>query len=82
MSDVKAIEVRAEIRQIKTMADHTVNVILNLPEDCIPQAQKLMEWLGLEVGCVIVNADDEPQLREKTGDDRPRSKQRKVRSGQ
>jgi len=30
---IKAVEVRAELRQIKTMADGTVNITLNLPED-------------------------------------------------
>lgn len=52
---VRAIEIRAEVRQIKTMVDHSVNVTLNLPEECIPQAQKLMEWIGLEIHAVIEN---------------------------
>ena len=52
-NDVKAVEVRAEIRQVKTMADGSVNVILNLPETCIPQVKGLLDWLGLEVGIVI-----------------------------
>jgi len=53
MSDTKAVEVQAELRQIRTMADGTVNVILNLPEYCIPQVQVLLEWLQEEVKCVI-----------------------------
>ena len=36
------------------MADGTVNVILNLPEDCREQAKVLLDWLGLEVKAVIV----------------------------
>ena len=51
---IRAIEVRAEVRQIRTMADGTVNVILNLPEDCREQAKVLLDWLGLEVKAVIV----------------------------
>lgn len=51
---IKAIEVRAEVRQIKTMADGTVNVILNLPEDCKEQCKALLDWLGYEVKAVIV----------------------------
>ncbi len=31
------------------MADGTINVVLNLPEDCIPQAKVLMDWLKLEI---------------------------------
>lgn len=54
---VKAVEIRAELRQVKTMVDHTVNVTLNLPEDCIEQVKVLLDWLGLEVGVVIANTD-------------------------
>lgn len=53
--DVKAIEVRAEVRQIKTMADGSANVTLNLGEDCKEQTKKLLDWLGLEIKAVIVN---------------------------
>lgn len=53
MREVKAVEVRAEIRQIKTMADGTVNVILNLPEDCREQVKVLLDWQGLEIKAVI-----------------------------
>lgn len=53
--EIKAVEVRAELRQIRTMADGTVNVLLNMPEDCIPQVKVLLDWLGLEVKVVIVN---------------------------
>lgn len=52
---VKAVEVRVEIRQIKTMADGSVNVILNLPEDCKEQIKVLFDWHGLEVKAVIAN---------------------------
>ena len=64
MSDIKAVEIRAELRQIKTMADGTVNIVLNLPEDCLPQVKVLLDWIGLEVGVVIANA---PENREKAG---------------
>jgi len=53
--DIKAVEVRAEVRQIKTMADHSVNLILNIPEDCLEQVKVLLGWVGLEVKAVIVN---------------------------
>ena len=57
MSDdkIKAVEVRAELRQIKTMADGSVNVVLNLPEDCIEQVKAMLDWLGLEVKAVIAS---------------------------
>jgi len=53
LDKVKAVEVRAEVRQIKTMADHSANVILNIPEDCIEQVKVLLGWVGLEVKAVI-----------------------------
>ena len=52
-SEIKAVEVRAEVRQIKTMADGTVSVVLNLPEDCREQVKVLLDWIGLEVKAVI-----------------------------
>ena len=52
-TEPKAVEVRAELRQIKTMSDGSINIILNLPEDCKPQVKVLLDWLGLEVKAVI-----------------------------
>ena len=54
---IRAVEIRAEVRQVKTMVDGSVNVILNLPEDCREQAKKLIDWLGLEVFAVIGEPD-------------------------
>lgn len=53
--DIKAVEVRAELRQIKTMVNGTVNIVLNLPEDCMPQVKVMLDWLGLEVRAVFVS---------------------------
>ena len=50
---IRAVEVRAELRQIKSMADHTYNVTLNIPEDCIEQVKVMMDWLGDELRAVI-----------------------------
>ena len=52
---VKAVQLEAELRQIKSMADHTYNVTLNVPEYCLEQVQVLMAWLGEQVGVAIVN---------------------------
>ena len=52
---IKAVEIRAELRQIKSMADHTFNIVLNLPEDCREQVKVLLDWLGFEVRVVIAN---------------------------
>ena len=51
--EIKAVEIEAELVQIKTMANGTVNVVLNLPEYCIPQAKVMMDWLKDMVKCVI-----------------------------
>ena len=50
---VKAIEFDAEVRQVKSMADGSVNVTLNLPEYCMPQAKVLLDWLRDQVRCVM-----------------------------
>ena len=55
MSEIKAVEVRAELRQIKTMVDGSVTITLNLPEDCKKQVKVILDWLGLELKAVIVN---------------------------
>ncbi len=52
--DVKAVEFVSEVRQVKTMADHTVNVTLNLPENCVQQAAWFMQHQGDMVKCVSV----------------------------
>lgn len=51
--EIKAVEIRAELRQIRTMADGSVNLLLNLPEDCLPQVKVLLDWLGLELRVVV-----------------------------
>jgi len=50
---IHAVEIRAELRQIKTMVDGSVNLTLNLPEDCKEQVKVILDWLGLEVKAVI-----------------------------
>jgi hypothetical protein len=55
--DVRAVELRAELRQVKSMADGTFNVVLNVPEDCTEQVKVLLDWLKLEVRIVISNSD-------------------------
>jgi len=42
-----------ELRQVKTMVDHTVNITLNVPEDCIDQVRMLLGWLGQETRVVM-----------------------------
>lgn len=50
---IRAVEVRAEVRQLKTMADGSVNLTLNLPEDCKEQTKVLLDWLGLEIKAIL-----------------------------
>ncbi len=52
---IRAVEVRAELRQIKTMVDGSANIVLNIPEDCREQVKVMLDWLQLEVKAVIVN---------------------------
>ncbi len=50
---IKAVEIEAELVQIKTMANGTVNLVLNLPEYCIPQTKVMMDWIKDLVHCII-----------------------------
>lgn len=47
MSDkVKAVEYVSEVRQVKTLSDHTTNVTLNFPEYCSAQAAWFLQHHG------------------------------------
>lgn len=52
-----AVEFEAEMRQVKSMADGTYNVVLNVPEYCLPQVQTMMGWLNGMVKIVMVNEE-------------------------
>lgn len=52
---IKAVEFEAELRQVKSMADRSYNVTLNVPEYCLPQVQELMGWLLDRVKVAIIN---------------------------
>lgn len=49
-----AVEFDAEMRQIKSMADGTCNLVLNVPEYCLPQVQAMLGWLKDMVRVVMV----------------------------
>ena len=51
MSEDEKIEFQAEVRAVKTMADGTINVTLNIPEYCLEQAKKFIDWHLLMVNC-------------------------------
>ena len=55
--EIKAVEVRAEVRQIKSMADGSFNLVLNLPEDCREQTKVLLDWIGFEVRVMVESPD-------------------------
>lgn len=57
MADVKAVEAIAEVRQVKTMADRSINVTLNIPEPYKQQAKLLIDWQGFMVRLVAVLED-------------------------
>jgi len=57
MSEIKAVEIRAELRQIKTMVDGSANIVLNVPEDCREQVKVMMDWHNLELICVLGKPD-------------------------
>ena len=52
-NDIKAVEIRAELRQIKTMSDGSANIILNIGEECREQVKIMMDWHHLEIRGVL-----------------------------
>lgn len=54
MAEVVAIEAKAEVRQVKTMADYSVSVVLNFPEQYKAQAKQFIDWQGKMVRLVAV----------------------------
>ena len=70
MPDNKAVEYVSEIRQVKTMADRTYNVTLNLPEYCKDQAAWFLKHVGEMAKGISELEFDEPDVREKTGNAR------------
>ena len=54
LADPVAVEFEAEMRQVKSMADGTYNIVLNVPEYCLPQVQTMMGWLKSMLRIVAV----------------------------
>jgi len=54
LAEAVAVEFEAEMRQVKSMADGTYNIVLNVPEYCLPQVQTMMGWLKSLVRVVMV----------------------------
>lgn len=57
MTEVKAVEVRAQLLRIRTRADRTTDLTLNIPEDCSEQVKALFGWLMDEVEMVVVQSE-------------------------
>jgi hypothetical protein len=60
MSDVMAVEFECQVRQVKSMADHSVNITLNLPEYAIEQASWFMKHIDDAVKIIAVLSESEP----------------------
>ncbi len=55
-----AVELEAEVRQVKSMVDGSFNIVLNVPEYCLPQVQTMMGWLNGLVKIVMANEEKQP----------------------
>ncbi len=51
--NIKAIEIEAELKQIKTRVDGSVDIVLNCPEYVMPQVKVMLDWLNDMVHCII-----------------------------
>ena len=57
LAEPVAVEFEAEMRQVKSMADGTYNIVLNVPEYCLPQVQTMMGWLKSLIRVIIAESD-------------------------
>jgi hypothetical protein len=58
MPEPKSIEFYCLIKQVKSMADHSYNVTINLPEYCSDQAGQLLKLIDTFCKGVLVFEDD------------------------
>ena len=49
----------AEVRQIKSMADRSFNLVLNIPEYNVEQSQQLMKMLLEQVAVAIISVEED-----------------------
>jgi hypothetical protein len=54
--EIKAVELVAELTQIRTMADGTYRIVLDCPEYMLEQVRVLLGWLKDEVKVVMVQS--------------------------
>jgi len=66
LTEIQAIELACEIRQVKSMVDHSVNVTLNIPEYCRDQAAVLLAWQGL-MAKVVMEVINDKELEQPEG---------------
>lgn len=54
VAEPEVVKFEAELRQIKSMADGTYNLTLNIPEYCLKETQTMMAWLKGQVDVAVV----------------------------
>jgi len=54
---IVGVELEAELRQIKSMADGTYNIVINVPEYCLEQVKVMLGWLNSLVDIVIAEKE-------------------------
>ena len=53
MTDIKAVEIEGTIKRLRTMADGSIDLTINLPEYCGAQAGLMIAWINELVGGVL-----------------------------
>ena len=59
MTDQEPVHFDAELRQIKSMADGTYNLVLNVPEYQTDQIKRMMDWLRGQVAIAMIEVKSE-----------------------
>jgi len=67
MAKPQVVKFDAELRQIKSMADGTYNLTLNIPEYALNQTQTMMGWLKSQVDVAVVFLENDDKSTGKRG---------------
>ena len=61
MEKIRAVEIEGTIKRLRTMADGSIDLTINLQESCTPQAGKMLEWINNYIGGVleVIERDDD-----------------------
>ena len=59
LPDIDPVRFECELRQIKSMADHTYNIVLNVPEYALEAVKELIPLVGNMLAVAAIDITDQ-----------------------